>query len=194
MKLAKRDIRENKRGICQLLRSTARTGIDGLIDWLDSGADFFIAPASSIPGRHGCYEGGLAQHSLNVYGLFLEKAGQYGLGLEDDEIIISSLLHDLCKAGFYRQNILKNGRVSEAKPYTVEDCFPFGHGEKSVYLASKYIELTKNEALLIRWHMGPFDSQWEFYGDKVIRECPAVVAFHSADYEASVYLDGKKLR
>ncbi len=191
MKLTKKQLKENQAGICQLLRETEREGIEDLIGWMEDETDFFTAPASSKPERHGCHEGGLANHSANVYAVFEQKARQYGLGLTDDEIVIASLLHDLCKANFYTPNTLKNGKISEAKPYAIEDAFPMGHGEKSAYLASKYIPLTNNEALLIRWHMGPFEKEWEFYGDKVKKACPAIVAFHHADHEASTYLDEK---
>lgn len=190
MKLTRKKIEENQDSICRLLRGTEREGIDDLIVWLEEETDFFTAPASSKTERHGCYEGGLADHSANVYSIFRQKAVQFSLDLEDDEIVIASLLHDLCKANFYTPNTLKNGKVSEAKPYSIEEAFPMGHGEKSAYLAAKYIPLTDNEALLIRWHMGPFEKEWEFYGDKVKKACPAIIAFHNADHEASTYLDG----
>lgn len=92
----------------------------------------------------------------------------------------------------YRPNLLKSGNLSESKPYVVQDDFPYGHGEKSVLLVSKHIELTNNEALLIRWHMGPFDAEWENYNEKVTLVCPAIYAFHNADQEASRYLDARK--
>ena len=41
-----------------------RDGSDMLLRWLED-SDFFVAPASTK--FHGCHEGGLLQHSLNVY-------------------------------------------------------------------------------------------------------------------------------
>jgi hypothetical protein len=98
----------------------------------------------------------------------------------------------MCKINTYKPNVLKSGKLSGAKPYVVQDDLPFGHGEKSAYLASQHIDLTTNEALLIRWHMGPFDSEWENYENKVGNACPAIYAFHNADQEASKYLDARK--
>jgi hypothetical protein len=188
---SKKKIKENKRRIISLLESTEREGIDGLVGWL-SESDFFEAPASTRPDYHGAHEGGLAQHCLNVYDAFNAKAEQYSFDISQEEIIIASLMHDLCKVGTYHPNKLKSGNVSQSKPYVVEDSFPFGHGEKSAYLAARFIELTPKEALMIRWHMGPFDSEWENYENKVSSVCPEVYAFHTADQEASKYMDAKK--
>ena len=36
--------------------------------------------------------------------------------------------------------------------YDIEDQFPAGHGEKSVILILRYIQLTDEEIMAIRWH------------------------------------------
>ena len=192
MKITKKKLKETQTGICQLLSETKREGIDELVNWLEKETDYFTAPASSRPDYHGCHDGGLAEHSTNVYMLFFQKANQFNLELEDDEIVIASLLHDVCKVNTYKPNILKSGKLSEAKPYVIKDSLPIGHGEKSIYLITQYIDLTKNETLLIRWHMGPFDESWENYEHKVGKACPAIYAFHNADQEASKYVDERK--
>jgi len=191
MTKSKKKIMDNKKRIISLLESTEREGIEGLVNWL-SESDFFEAPASTRPDYHGAHEGGLAQHCLNVYDAFNAKAEQYSFDIAPEEIAIASILHDLCKVSTYHPNILKSGNLSQSKPYVVEDSFPFGHGEKSAYLAAKFIDLTPKEALLIRWHMGPFDSEWENYENRVSAACPEVYAFHTADQEASKYMDMKK--
>ncbi|MBW2964210.1 metal-dependent phosphohydrolase [Candidatus Woesearchaeota archaeon] len=182
---------QNKSRIISLLEETGRPGIDDLVEWLIA-TDFFQAPASTRLDYHGCHEGGLAVHSLNVYDAFEEKARLYSLDLKPEERTIASLCHDFCKIDLYQPNLLKSGNLSGAKPYVVKDDFPYGHGEKSVLLVSRHIELTNNEALLIRWHMGPFDAEWENYHEKVALACPAIYAFHNADQEASRYLDARK--
>ena len=192
MKLAKKQLEKNKKKIIELLEETARPGIDNIINWLENDTDFFTAPASTRLDYHGSHEGGLAQHALNVYETFEAKAGMYDLNLKPEERTIASICHDMCKINTYIPNILKSGNISGAKPYVVEDALPLGHGEKSVYLVSRHIELTTNEALLIRWHMGPFDAEWENHENKVISICPAIYAFHTADQEASKYMDLKK--
>ncbi|HII72800.1 TPA: HD domain-containing protein [Candidatus Woesearchaeota archaeon] len=186
-------VQENKNRIITLLKSTERPGIDGLIGWLQE-SDYFTAPASTRLDYHGCHEGGLAQHSLNVYEVFEEKAKTYGLDLRKDEIIIASLLHDACKIDVYQPNTLKSGNLSESKPYVMKDDFPMGHGEKSAFLVRRYIQMTMNETLLIRWHMGNFDGEWENYRERVENACPAIYAFQHSDDEASKYMDHKARR
>lgn len=46
--------------------------------------------------------------------------------------------------------------------YTVEDQAPLGHGEKSLFIMQKYVDLTLDEALAIRWHMATFDAGIHF--------------------------------
>ena len=48
--------------------SIKREGSTELLRWLED-SDFFVAPASTK--YHGCHEGGLLEHSLNVYDLSL---------------------------------------------------------------------------------------------------------------------------
>jgi hypothetical protein len=189
-KLEKR-IQENQKNIGRLLRDTKRQGINYLLGWMES-TDYFTAPASTRLDYHGCEPGGLAEHSMNVYLSMLHKKELYKFDLRDDELTIASLCHDFCKIGLYVPNILKSGRLSDTKPYMVEDTFPFGHGEKSVLMVSRHIELTTKEAMLIRWHMGKFDAEWENYENKVAAACPEIYAFQAADHEASNYMDYRK--
>ena len=180
--------------VTQLLRDTGRPGIDNLIDWLETETDYFDAPASSRPDYHGCHPCGLVEHSVNVYTVFEQKVRQFDLDVGDDEILIATLMHDVCKVNQYKPNILKSGKLSEAKPYVIEDDLPIGHGEKSLYLVGQHIDLTPTEALLIRWHMGPFDESWQTYENKVGRACPAIYAFHNSDQEASKYMDERECK
>lgn len=181
--------------IKKLLRSTKRKGMENVIGWLEAN-QYFTGPASSKVEFHGCHEGGLAKHSYSVYYLFKEKNEKLRLGLKEDTVIITGLLHDACKAGLYQENRNKDGSLQQSKPYKKQYSLPMGHGEMSVYLLQgKGLKLTDQEALLIRWHMGPFDEGWmKFdYGDKVKEAAPAVVALFTADWEASEYLDDKTL-
>ena len=74
---------------------------------------------------------------------------------------IVSLLHDLCKAGFYKTELRnrKNdrGEWEKVPVYAVDDQFPYGHGEKSVFLIERFMRLRTEEAIAVRWHMGGFD-------------------------------------
>lgn len=186
-----KDIQEVKVKIISLLSSTARTGIERVIKYLEE-SDFFVAPASTK--YHGNYDGGLAEHSLNVYELLKEKNERFNLGLLEDTVAVTALLHDFCKINFYNKQKCwrKNdsNRWEDYMGYKVQDDFPVGHGEKSVIMIQNFIRLTKQEILLIRWHMGntePKEMQmnlnnaWELF--------PAAVALHTADMEASYLLE-----
>ncbi|MDR3552153.1 MAG: HD domain-containing protein [Clostridia bacterium] len=148
-----------------LLRSTQREGIDDLIDWLCSKTDFFTAPASAQ--YHGAFIGGLVTHSLAVY-KYLRNFTKTLPDLGEDTLIITGLLHDLCKVNFFTRqtrNVKIPGekRWEEEESFGIDDRLPMGHGEKSVYLAMKYIPLTDEEALAIRWHMGGYDDAARAY-------------------------------
>lgn len=139
---------DNKPKIVELLKSTNRNGIDAVLDNLEE-IGFYDAPGSV--GRHSAYRGGLAEHSIKVYEAAMKlKEGnpsEYG-SISTDSIIITSLLHDICKADVY---FIK----SDGKPGRSFRKFPIGHGEKSVIMLLRIgLELTEEEMLAIRWHMG----------------------------------------
>ena len=174
-----------------------REGADRLLDFLCSdNSDFFTAPASTQ--YHGAYPGGLLEHSLNVYDCLCDYLARdrvrnlYELDYSEESIAIVALLHDLCKVNFYvesTRNVKENG-VWVAKPYyTIDDQLPYGHGEKSVYIASGYMRLTRDEAFAIRYHMG-------FSGDYDKRDVgnafakfPLAVALNFADTEAAYFIE-----
>ncbi|NFF59830.1 HD domain-containing protein [Clostridium botulinum] len=185
----------NKEKIIELLKSTERTGIERIIQYLDE-TDFFIAPASTR--FHGNYEGGLAEHSLNVYELFREKNKKYDLGLSEDTIKIVSLLHDICKVNFYTvydKNVNIAGAGEKPKwvkqpAYGVKDVLPIGHGEKSVIKLMQFIKLSKEEIIIIRWHMGGFEPKENLNNiNSSWNMCNAAVALHTADLESSYILE-----
>ena len=125
----------------------AREGSQQLLEWLDT-TDFFTAPASSK--FHCACEFGLVQHSLNVYDLLFEKHFEEGVD-NPESFAICALLHDLCKAQFYKVSTrnVKNEQTGEWEKqpfYKVEDLFPYGHGEKSVFLIERFLRLKPAEA------------------------------------------------
>lgn len=138
-----------------------REGINELITWLETETDYFTAPAST--NFHGNYEGGLMQHSLNVARFALHNLNMMvkekpELESLRESVVICGLFHDLCKTNTYflDKKWTKDdaGKWKDYIGYKVNDAFPLGHGEKSLYLISKFIKLTDEEALAIRWHMG----------------------------------------
>ena len=133
-----------------------REGSKELITWI-LGTDFFTSPASTK--YHGAKEGGLVEHSVKVYQVLKEK--HFDNDDNEESFAICALLHDLCKVNFYKVSSrnVKNefGEWEKVPFYIVEDTFPYGHGEKSVFLIERFMKLKLNEAMAIRWHMGGFD-------------------------------------
>lgn len=182
-----------------LLNSTKRKNIDKLIGWLEQETDFFTAPASTK--SHGCYEGGLLIHSLSVYRI-LANFSKNLPGINKNSIIISGLLHDLCKVNFYIKTIRNvkipgERRWEEVEGYAIDDTLPLGHGEKSVYMAMKYIELTDEEAMAIRWHMGGYDDAARSYvsgmaQSAAFQKYPLAAAVAIADMYDTYIIDNRQ--
>lgn len=171
-----------------------RQGADELLEWLKR-TDFFTAPASSK--YHCACENGLVMHSVSVFNTMMEK--HYDEETDNIEsFAICGLLHDLCKAQFYKVSTrnVKNdvtGQWEKVPYYTVEDAFPYGHGEKSVFLIERFMRLKTSEAMAIRWHMGGFDDSargGSFAISLAYEKYPLAVKLHLADLE-STYLKEK---
>lgn len=183
-------IEKNKEKIIELLSATFRPGIDQVVEYLNS-TNFFYDPASAY--YHGAFKGGLAQHSLQV---FYNLKRYYDLGLicdtTIDEVIISALMHDICKADTYSlstKNVKVNGEWVQVPVYKNEKTtFPYGHGEKSVDILRDFIKLTTNEKLAIRYHMGAYESK-ESWNDVTLAQEISQLAFwlHVADVVATRY-------
>ena len=182
-------------------QNITRPGSDKLLNYLLSeNSDFFVAPASTR--YHGAYEGGLCEHSIHVYEClkdYLERArvkDEYGLDYPDESIAISSLLHDLCKVNLYRvsyRNKKNDEGVWEKVPfYEFHDTLPYGHGEKSVYIVSSYMRLTREEAMAIRWHMGFSGEENVNTIGKALEMYPLALPCHIADMESTFYIEGKE--
>jgi hypothetical protein len=175
----------------ELLKITKRKGINNLIHWLENETDFFTAPASTK--YHLSKESGLLEHSLNVYD---ELVSEYGISDNISSLIIVALLHDICKANYYsisERNVNKNGKWIKEPYYTVNDQFPLGHGEKSVILIQRYIDLTDEEIAAIRWHMGAYEPK-ENYSTlgNVFNKYPLALYLHIADLKAT-YITEKEV-
>ena len=172
-----------------------RDGAQSLLDWMEKRTDFFEAPASTK--FHGACREGLLVHSLNVYDL-LKQRNDVEHADSEETIAICALLHDLCKANFYRESVrnIKNsstGQWEQVPYYSIEDQFPYGHGEKSVYLIERFVKLKPYEAIAIRWHMGGFDDNARVGGYNVANaftKYPLAVKLHLADLEATYLFEG----
>ena len=184
------DVEKQKQEFLALCRENIhREGLEDLLTWLQK-SDFFTAPASTR--YHGAYEGGLCEHSLDVYHMARKAIAGYELELSEESVAIAALFHDLCKVNFYRRDTRNqkiNGEWQEVPYYTIEEKFCFGgHGSKSVFLVQQFMKLKTDEAAAINCHMGATPG-----GDAVRDSGNAFQAFplawvtHVAD-EAATYL------
>ena len=176
-----------------------REGAEELLNYLLS-TDFFEAPASAR--YHSAVAGGLCQHSLNVYDCLRAYLARprvqqvYGLTGEDyseESVAVVALLHDLCKIGCYRpgfRNVKdERGQWQKVATYNFEDDFPFGHGEKSVWMVMKYMKLTDQEAFAIRYHMGFSGEEDARTVGQALAKFPLAFALNVADSEATYFLE-----
>lgn len=177
-----------------------REGADKLLEFLEK-SDFFTAPASTR--YHGAYEGGLLRHSLNVYEClvaYLERERvkeQYKLSVSDETAAVVALLHDVCKVNFYTVSYRnskndKTGQWEKLPYYTINDTLPYGHGEKSVYMVSGFIRLSREEAMAIRWHMGFSGIEDKNTIGAALEKYPLAFALSVADMEASYFIEGRE--
>ena len=167
-----------------------RPGAEDLLEWIRN-STFFTDPASTK--YHGCYEGGLCQHSVNVWEELIRLLKAYPeIQVTAETAAIVSLLHDVCKIGCYKQE-LRNKKVNgvwvQQPTYVFQEDFCFGgHGSKSVYLIQKYMPLTDEEAVAINCHMGSWDrSSGDYSVGSAYDQYPLAWLLHVAD-ESATYI------
>lgn len=188
-----------------------REGGDKLLEFIRK-SDFYTAPASTK--YHLNEEGGLLQHSLNVFHCLMNKASNptWANIITPDKhktAACVALLHDLCKTYCYEKELKNtksydpetvasfNGRGVKhdakgdyvwimAEAYTTNNKFPLGHGAKSVFFIQQFMKLTMEEIACIYWHMGAYcdSSQWTELGN-AFEKYPLAMALHEADMEAT---------
>lgn len=133
----------------------------------------------------------------------------------EESIAIVGLLHDICKADTYiehRETIrdydkhlvatTRNGGhlesiysdeqgdfvLKEQVTYTKEDPFPFGHGEKSVLLITKFMQLTEEEIFAIRYHMSSWNPEEKNRASSIFETYEFALLTHMAD-EFATFVD-----
>lgn len=194
------DLEETKQEFLELYYNIERDGAEELLNFLEK-SDFFTAPASSK--FHSNFEGGLCLHSMNVYKRFVKLLkNEYGEDwqkvVSNESATVMALLHDICKVNFYKiemRNVKVDGEWVQRPYYKVDDSLPYGHGEKSVYMISGFMRLSREEAMAINWHMGAFDERAKNNSSilkNVFSKFPVAYLLHLADYMAT-YLDEKTI-
>lgn len=190
---------DKERFIALFQEHIKREGADRLLAYMCSDqCDFFTAPASTR--FHGSYSGGLLEHSLNVYDCLVDYLSRertkstYNMNYNDETVAIIALLHDICKTNVYKESTRNqkiNGEWKQVPYYEFDDQLPYGHGEKSVYIITGFMKLTREEAFAIRYHMGfsgPEDQRSISY---TFENYPIAFALSTADMEATYFLEGK---
>ena len=177
-----------------------REGADKLLEYLMSPAsDFFTAPASAR--YHNSFEGGLCDHSVNVYECLLsylesDRAKGFGFEYSRESIAIVALLHDLCKVGVYKKGFRnvkdEKGVWQRVDTFEYDDRLPYGHGEKSVYIINGYMRLTREEAFAIRYHMGYSSTEDPRNVSSAFEMFPLAFALSTADSEATYFIESDK--
>lgn len=142
----KYQLSKNKNKTLDLLNNVDRPGIDALIYWLET-FNFFESPASTK--YHNNFEGGLNLHCLGVYDIFSKRNRKLENPVSKESEIICSICHDLCKVDYYYHN----GEEWKSKK---EHPMNRLHGVLSVDILQHFIELTKEEEAIIKYHMGLF--------------------------------------
>lgn len=195
-------LEKNKNEFIEIYKENiTRPGSDKLLNYLISEqSDFFTAPCSTR--FHGSYAGGLVQHSINVYNCLKDYLSRqrtkdvYGMEYTNESIALTALLHDVCKMNFYSvdyRNTKNEQGVWEKVPYyTINDQLPYGHGEKSVYIVSGFMRLTREEAFAIRYHMGFSGIEDRNSIGKAFEMFPLAFALSVADMEATYFLESKQ--
>lgn len=141
--------------------SIRKPGFVAMIDWLRS-TDFYRAPASSV--YHESFAGGLVTHHLKVYNEICEliKIPKFS-SVDITSAALVALTHDWCKIYTYT-SYKRNVKNDQTGQWEQVDSFKrdfkgltLGHGATSMFLASRFFQLSAHEALAIRWHMGEYN-------------------------------------
>ena len=212
------DLQKNKERFEELVKKyIKRDGVEKLLNWLEKKSDFYSAPASTK--YHLAVEGGLVQHSLNVFDQLVKlcnchyakseclspmidattiygKEGDY-LAFTIEQIAVVALFHDICKANCYVKdfkNVKVNGKWEQQEYWKWDEKFVYpGHGAKSVYIVQQFMRLSIPEAQAIATHMGaagnPLDELKCKYFASVFEELPLAVLLNVADTISTFLLE-----
>lgn len=164
--LSPEQLAKNREEFLQILRDNVkRDGVEDLIHYLENN-DFFTAPSSTR--FHGNYEGGLCEHSLNVYDCLVALHQKYEkFEYTDETLAIAALMHDLCKCLTYKKQPAfrkdADGRWEQYMSYKFDEVFPGGHGEKSCFISS--VDIIKEVARRLGWNGEKDDKSRKFLSD-----------------------------
>ena len=211
--LTKQQIEQNKDEFLRLISEIEIEDADtqGLVEFLDSN-DFFTAPASTQ--YHAAYEGGLCQHSLNVYHNLVKlyemnkgKVPEYS----KNTLLVVALLHDISKVNFYEKYVVNKKIYNEKgsksdnmgkfdwfaedawKTKDAHDRFVFGtHAQNSLMLVGRFIPLDIEESCaIVNHHCNTNDSNVLYDQSAILEKYPLATLLHLADM-VSTFIDERK--
>jgi len=160
---------------------------DEFISFLETKTTWLISPASVK--YHLSEEKGLLKHSVGVTKTLLELRGLLALQLSEESCIIVALFHDVGKVGMPGSpRYLKDG----GKFVYNKDQVEMQVAQRSLYLVSKYISLSDEEAQAILYHDGQYIDENRFIAHK---ECALTLLLTFADtWTAMIHEDGKEIK
>jgi len=200
-----------KKSIIDILHTINRPGKDKIIEYLE-GSTFFTDPASC--SEHNVYDGGLADHSMNVYQILERNCSLHPeMNKNKESIKIIGLLHDVCHIGTFQKvyknitvkgangknKLRENGRLLfiEKEGYDLhpEAQLPYPRGTLSTMLIKQNLKLNKLEDLAIQWHAGVFDQPQHLWDclKRAQKTHKLIFMLYAAKREAILYHDIKIL-
>lgn len=194
------DVDRNKDKFIKLCHQwIKRDGIKDLLNWLET-TDFYVAPASTR--FHLMCEGGLCQHSINVFERLCDEfknEGMFDYMTTSDtsklmeSIAVVALFHDVCKADFYEisERNVKNeyGNWIKVPYYTINNkSILVGHGYKSARIVNKYMNISDDEYMAILHHMGYSSDDNIANISEIFGKSKLTLLLHIADTKAT-FLD-----
>jgi hypothetical protein len=175
----------------ELLMSVKREGMDNLIKYLFEESDFTTAPASTEVKRHFAFNGGLMLHSLCCYYVLEKLCDVFSIEIKKESKILVGLCHDLVKVDFYDENILKTTKKqSEIKPFKVkEEQYYFGHEVESLMKITKHIKISREEQIMIQYHMGFWNKDFTSNINNIIDKFPNSLLFIFTDWGSTRFIE-----
>jgi hypothetical protein len=159
---------------------------DEFIEFLEKETTWLTAPASVR--YHLNVEKGLLQHSVGVTKNLLKIKNLFAPTISDESCVIVALFHDVGKVGMpHAPRYLKQGDRYVYNQNQVE----MQIANRSLYLVSKYVPLSDEEAQAILYHDGQYIAENRFIAHK---ECPLTLLLTFADtWTCAIEEEGRKI-
>lgn len=166
--------------IHQFFSNEQREKLLKFLDYLDE-LGFFAAPASTK--WHNAFDGGLAQHSLNVAKVAIKLYSILKPDIPIQKVVFVGLFHDVGKVGLYNRPTYVKTEEGYKKGCRIN------HASLSLYHLSKFFDLDEDEIHAILYHNGLYDG----LGDELKNnEKPLTLILHWADMWVSRFVDERR--